>query len=54
VTAQPHLRAVPDPPEDEAIDLLETAGGPALKRLIPLLVGVVVLVLVLRRRRRHR
>lgn len=53
VTAQPHLRAVPDPPEAEPIDLMGTAGVPTLKRVLPLLLGLVVLVVVLRRRR-HR
>jgi carbon monoxide dehydrogenase subunit G len=53
VTAQPHLRAVPDPPEAEPIDLLQTAGVPTLKRFLPLLLGLVVLVVLLRRRR-HR
>jgi carbon monoxide dehydrogenase subunit G len=36
----------------EPIDLIETAGAPMLKRLLPVLVGVVVLVFILRRWRR--
>ena len=36
----------------EAIDLLGTAGAPVLKRLAPLLAGVVVLLLLVRRLRR--
>jgi carbon monoxide dehydrogenase subunit G len=50
---QQHLRAVPDPPDD-AIDLLGTAGGPVLKRALPLVLGLAVLVLVIVRLRRHR
>lgn len=44
-------------PEPEAIDLLDTAGTPMLKRLAPVLAGVVavfVLLRLLRRRRRNR
>jgi carbon monoxide dehydrogenase subunit G len=45
-----------DQPEPEAIDLLDAAGAPVLKRLVPaVLVGVVVLILLrvlLRRRSR--
>jgi carbon monoxide dehydrogenase subunit G len=36
----------------DPIDLIEHAAAPLLKRLLPVLVGVVILVLVLRRRRR--
>jgi carbon monoxide dehydrogenase subunit G len=36
----------------EPIDLIETAGAPMLKRLLPVIVGLVILVLVLRRWRR--
>ena len=48
---------VPPPPPRivkpaEAIDLLGTAGSPVLKRLAPVLVGLVVLVLLVRRLRR--
>lgn len=46
------LRAVPDPPSAEPIDLMSYAGTPALKRLAPLIVVVVVLVFLLSRRRR--
>lgn len=48
--------APPPPPrvvrEAEAIDLLGTAGTPVLKRLAPVLAGLVVLVLLVRRLRR--
>lgn len=48
---------VPPPPPRivkpaEAIDLLGAAGSPVLKRLAPVLAGLVVLVLLLRRLRR--
>ncbi|MCE7009112.1 SRPBCC family protein [Kibdelosporangium philippinense] len=47
------LRVVPQPQEAEAIDLLEYAGSPALKRVLPLVVaGLIVLFLLARRRRR--
>jgi carbon monoxide dehydrogenase subunit G len=36
----------------EPIDLIEHAGAPLLKRLLPVVVGLVILVLVLRRWRR--
>ncbi len=39
-------------PSAEAIDLLETAGAPVLRRLVPLAAGVVALLLLLRRLRR--
>ena len=42
-------RAVPARPPAEAIDLLGTAGAPVLKRLAPVLGGVLLLVLVVRR-----
>jgi uncharacterized protein len=42
----------PARPPAQPIDLLGTAGAPVLKRLAPLLVGLVVLVLLLRRLRR--
>ncbi|MGH8893285.1 MAG: SRPBCC family protein, partial [Actinomycetes bacterium] len=41
-TAPPPLRRVPD---DDAIDLLETAGMPVLKRVAPV-IGALVLLLV--------
>ena len=48
--------APPAPPrpvrQAEAIDLLGTAGTPVLKRLAPVLAGVVVLLLLVRRLRR--
>ena len=43
-TAPPALRRVPAG-DDDAVDLLEVAGGPLLKRVLPV-VGVVVLLLV--------
>ena len=39
-------------PPAEAIDLLGTAGAPVLKRLAPVLVGLVALLLLVRRLRR--
>lgn len=39
---------------DEPIDLLETAGGPVLKRLAPVLATLFVLALLVARRRRRR
>jgi hypothetical protein len=38
----------------EPIDLLETAGAPMLKRLAPLIGGVIVLLVVWRLVRRRR
>ena len=51
VAQQQHLRVVPDEP----IDLIDTAGVPVLKRVLPIAAAVlaVVLVVVLRRRRQH-
>jgi carbon monoxide dehydrogenase subunit G len=50
-TARPRLHAVPDEP----IDLLDTAGAPVLKRVLPVVAGLLVLVLLVRRLRgRHR
>ncbi|MFD0204741.1 MULTISPECIES: SRPBCC family protein [Saccharothrix] len=50
-TARPHLRAVPDEP----LDLLDTAGAPVLKRVLPLVAGLLVVALLVRRLRgRHR
>ncbi len=42
-----------DMPEPEAVDLLDAAGTPILKRLVPL-VGLIVVVLVVRRLLRKR
>jgi hypothetical protein len=39
-------------PEAQPIDLLGTAGSPVLKRLAPVLAGLVALVLLVRRLRR--
>ena len=51
VAQQQHLRVVPDEP----IDLIDTAGVPVLKRVVPIAAGVlaVVLFVVLRRRRQR-
>ncbi|MBP2321232.1 carbon monoxide dehydrogenase subunit G [Kibdelosporangium banguiense] len=45
------LRAVPDPPTAEPIDLVSFAGTPVLKRLAPLIIVVIVVVFLLFRRR---
>jgi len=50
-TAPPPLRRVPD---NEPIDLLETAGLPVLKRLLPLVGGIVVLLVLWRLARGRR
>ncbi|MEO6822876.1 MAG: SRPBCC family protein [Candidatus Nanopelagicales bacterium] len=52
---EPHRPAPALPHQDEAIDLLETAGAPILKRAAPILAGVAVLAVLwwlLRRRGR--
>ncbi|GAA3651462.1 carbon monoxide dehydrogenase subunit G [Lentzea atacamensis] len=51
VAQQQHLRVVPDEP----IDLIDTAGVPVLKRVLPVAAAVlaVVLFVVLRRRRQR-
>jgi len=52
----PKLAAVPPPrPSAEAIDLLETAGAPVLKRVLPLIGALLALFVVWRlvRRRSH-
>ncbi|RDI31230.1 SRPBCC family protein [Lentzea flaviverrucosa] len=51
VAQQQHLRVVPDEP----IDLIDTAGVPVLKRVLPLAAAAlaVVLLVVLRRRRQR-
>ncbi len=46
-TADDNVRKI-NMPEPEAVDLLETAGAPVAKRLIPV-AGVIVLLLILRR-----
>ncbi|MBB5956559.1 carbon monoxide dehydrogenase subunit G [Saccharothrix tamanrassetensis] len=48
-SARPRLRAVPDEP----IDLVETAGVPVLKRVLPFAIALAALVFLIRRRR-HR
>lgn len=56
VTAAPAAPAAPRPatvrPPAEAIDLLGTAGAPVLKRLAPVLVGLIAVLLLVRRLRR--
>ncbi|GAB2988230.1 SRPBCC family protein [Saccharothrix stipae] len=50
-TARPHLRAVPDEP----IDLVGTAGVPVLKRVLPIVAGLLAVALLVRGLRgRHR
>jgi carbon monoxide dehydrogenase subunit G len=51
VAQQQHLRVVPDEP----IDLIDTAGVPVLKRVLPVAAAVlaVVLLVVVRRRRQR-
>ena len=49
MTPTPGPRAVQPRQSAEPIDLLGTAGAPVLKRLAPVLGGLVLLVLVLRR-----
>lgn len=51
---RPVASAATRPPQDEAINLLEAAGGPILKRLAPVAVAILLLVLLLARRRRSR
>lgn len=54
-TPTPATRQVPrQAPRDDALDLMDLAGPAAVRRLVPLGVGLVLLVLVLRRRRRRR
>ena len=54
--AAPAAPAAPRPatvrPPAEAIDLLGTAGAPVLKRLAPVLVGLIAVLLLVRRLRR--
>jgi carbon monoxide dehydrogenase subunit G len=47
----PKLASAPEPTRSEvdAIDLLGTAGAPVLKRLAPVVIGLLVLFIVLRR-----
>jgi carbon monoxide dehydrogenase subunit G len=53
VSRRPQLSAVPEP-ENEPIDLLAYAGPSVLKRVAPLLAGVVALLVFLGLRRRRR
>ncbi|MCC8247873.1 SRPBCC family protein [Saccharothrix luteola] len=49
--AKPHLRAVPDEP----IDLVDAAGAPVLKRVLPVVAGLLAVALLVRGLRgRHR
>jgi uncharacterized protein len=50
--AEQQVRKI-EAPANEPIDLLGTAGAPLLKRLLPVIGGVLVLLLVLRSRRRR-
>ena len=50
---EPPARKVVAPAETEAIDLLDYAGPSIAKRLIPAVLGLIVLILVIRRLRRH-
>lgn len=52
--AAPSTTRVIDSPEAEPVDLLDAAGGSVLKRLLPLVVGVVIVALLVRRARRRR
>ncbi len=49
-TEAPRVRHIESKPV-EPIDLLETAGAPILKRLAPVLGGLLILLFILRRRR---
>jgi hypothetical protein len=49
---RPSVRRI-DAPEAEPVDLLETAGMPLLKRLLPLVAGIALVLIVLRWRRRR-
>lgn len=49
---RPSVRRI-DAPEAEPVDLLETAGMPLLKRILPLVAGVVIVLIILRWRRRR-
>jgi MYXO-CTERM domain-containing protein len=42
-----------DMPEPEPVDLLETAGAPMAKRVVPLVLVLLVVLFLLRRRRSH-
>ncbi len=50
VPETPRVRKI-DSPANEPVDLAGVAGPAILKRLVPLVVGVLLLVLILRRRR---
>ena len=52
-TAEPGVRRIDSAPV-EPIDLLDTAGAPMIKRLLPLIGGAVLLLVVWRLIRRRR
>jgi len=52
VPGEPEPAPAPPRRPAEAIDLLETAGAPVLKRLAPLVAGLLLVLLVVRRLRR--
>jgi hypothetical protein len=45
----PKLVSAPPPSQVEAINLLDSAGAPVVKRLVPVLLGLVALFVVIRR-----
>ena len=45
----PKLVSAPQPSQVEAINLLDSAGAPVVKRLVPVLVGLLALFVVVRR-----
>jgi len=51
--AKPAARKVEAASETEAIDLLDYAGPSMAKRLVPVVLGLIVLILLVRRRRRR-
>ncbi|MEU7529885.1 SRPBCC family protein [Saccharothrix sp. NPDC042600] len=52
--SRPPLRAVPDRPADQPVDLLGTAGVPILKRVLPVFLAALAVVFVVGLRRRRR
>lgn len=51
---KPAVRPAPTRSEIDAIDLLDTAGAPVLKRLAPVLAGLVLLLIIIRIARSRR
>lgn len=47
--AGPKLVSAPQPNQVEAINLLDSAGAPVVKRLVPVLLGLLALFIVIRR-----